>query len=80
MPHLWLPECSNSFIGMVKDTSLAANITVMEMFMQTQRIVARTYEPLALYIELALIYLAFSTILTKVQNYSEKRINIKTGH
>ena len=74
------PPLSNSFIGMVKDTSLAANITVMEMFMQTQRIVARTYEPLALYIELALIYLAFSTILTKVQNYSEKRINIKTGH
>ena len=44
------PSLSNSLIAMVKDTSLAANITVTEMFMATQRIVARTYEPLALYI------------------------------
>ena len=36
---------------MVKDTSLAANITVMEMFMATQRIAARTYEMLPLYCE-----------------------------
>ena len=38
------PPLSNSLISMVKDTSLAANITVVEMFMATQRIVARTYE------------------------------------
>ena len=36
------PPLSNSLIAMVKDTSLAANITVTEMFMVTQRIVART--------------------------------------
>lgn len=69
------PPLSNSLIAMVKETSLAANITVTEMFMATQRIVARTYEPLALYIEVALIYLAFSTILTKVQAIAEKKIN-----
>ena len=38
------PPLSNSLISLVKDTSLAANITVVEMFMATQRIVARTYE------------------------------------
>jgi cystine transport system permease protein len=69
------PPLSNSLIGMVKDTSLAANITVTEMFMVTQRIVARTYEPLALYIEVGLIYLIFSTILTKLQRVGEKRLN-----
>ena len=58
------PPLSNSLISMVKDTSLAANITVVEMFMATQRIVARTYEPLALYIEVGLIYLLFCTVLT----------------
>lgn len=68
------PPLSNSLIAMVKDTSLAANITVMEMFMATQRIVARTYEPLALYIEVGLIYLMFSTVLTKVQRVGEKRL------
>ena len=61
------PSLSNSLISMIKDTSLAANIT--------QRIVARTYEPLALYIEVGLIYLLFCTVLTKLQSVGEKRLN-----
>ena len=68
------PPLSNSLIAMVKDTSLAANITVTEMFMITQRIVARTYEPLLLYCEVGLIYLIFSTVLTKLQSYGEKKL------
>ena len=66
------PSLSNSLIAMVKDTSLAANITVTEMFMVTQRIVSRTYEPLALYIEVCVVYLIFGTVLTKVQRLVEK--------
>ena len=69
------PTLSNSLIALVKDTSLAANITVTEMFMTTQRIVARTYEPLALYIEVGLIYLMFSTVLTWLQGWGEKKLN-----
>ena len=69
------PPLSNSLISMVKDTSLAANITVTEMFMATQRVVARTYEPLALYLEVALIYLIFSTVLTWVQRFGEKKLS-----
>ena len=68
------PTLSNSLISMIKDTSLAANITVTEMFMVTQRIVARTYEPLALYIEVGLIYLLFCTVLTKLQRVGEKKL------
>ncbi|MBO4107015.1 amino acid ABC transporter permease [Streptococcus suis] len=68
------PPLSNTLIGLVKDTSLAANITVLEMFMATQQIAARTYEPFALYCEVALIYLFFSTILTKLQAYGEKKL------
>lgn len=68
------PTLSNSLIAMVKDTSLAANITVTEMFMTTQRIVARTYEPLILYIEVGLIYLIFCTLLTKLQSAGEKKL------
>lgn len=68
------PPLSNSLIAMVKDTSLVANITVTEMFMVTQRIVARTYEPLLLYLEVGLIYLIFSTVLTKLQALGEKKL------
>ena len=68
------PPLSNSLISLVKDTSLASNITVMEMFMATQRIAARTYEMLPLYCEVALVYLRFSTVLTFVQRAGEKRL------
>ena len=73
------PPLSNSLIAMVKDTSLAANITVTEMFMATQRIVARTYEPLALYIEVGLIYLLFCTVLTRLQRIGERRLGAYGG-
>lgn len=70
------PPLFNSFIGLVKDTSLASSITVTEMFMATQQIAARTFEPLALYCEVALIYLIFCTVLTQVQHYGEKRMSM----
>lgn len=73
------PPLSNSLIGLLKETSLAANITVAEMFMSTQRIVARTYEPLLLYLEVGLIYLIFCTILTKLQSMGEKRLKTYGG-
>lgn len=68
------PPLSNSLISMLKDTSLAANITVMEMFMVTQRIASRYYEHLALYIEVAMIYLLFCTVLTRIQAVCEKKL------
>lgn len=71
------PPLFNSLISLLKDTSLAANITVAEMFMTTQRIVARTYESLPLYLEVAAVYLIFSTILTQVQRWGEEKLNSK---
>ncbi|NEG89077.1 amino acid ABC transporter permease [Bifidobacterium aerophilum] len=68
------PALFNTFIGLVKDTSLAANITVVEMFMAAQRVVAVYYEPLALYIEVGLIYLLFCTVLTWLQGYCERQL------
>ena len=69
------PPLSNSLIGMVKDTSLAANITVAEMFMATQRVASYTYQFLPVYCELAVIYLMFCTVLTWVQKQGEKYLN-----
>ena len=37
---------------------------------------ARTYEPLLLYLEVGLVYLLFSTVLTFVQRRGEKRLNV----
>ncbi|MGP2528247.1 amino acid ABC transporter permease [Acidaminococcus sp. LBK-2] len=68
------PPLFNSFIGLTKDTSLAANVTVLEMFMAAQRIAARTYEPFALYCEVGVIYLLFCTVLSKIQDIGERKL------
>ncbi len=70
-----IPPLSNSFISLVKDTSLAAAITVPELFQEAQRIVAVTYEPLILYIEAALLYLVFSSVLSALQSRLERRFS-----
>ena len=73
------PPLSNSLISMVKDTSLAANITVTEMFMTAQRVAGRTYEHLVLYAEVAVIYLIFCSVITKLQALGEKKLGQMNG-
>ncbi|MBQ3479712.1 MAG: amino acid ABC transporter permease [Clostridia bacterium] len=68
------PALSNSLISMLKGTSLAATITVTEMFREATIINGRVYESLGLYTEVALIYLAFCTILTWLQRIGEKKL------
>ncbi|MCF0130797.1 MAG: amino acid ABC transporter permease [Pseudobutyrivibrio sp.] len=68
-PSLW-----NNLISLVKDTSLAASITVAEMFTRAQQVAARTYEPLAMYLEAAFIYLIICTILTWLQHVIEYKM------
>ena len=73
------PALGNSMISMLKETSMAATISVMEMFRQAQVINGRVYESLGLYCEAALIYLLFCTILTRVQRWGEKRLSAYGG-
>ena len=73
------PALSNSLISMVKGTSLAATITVTEMFREAQVINGRVYESLGLYSEVALIYLLFCSLLTFVQHRMEARLGSYGG-
>ncbi len=68
------PSLFNNLISLVKDTSLASSITVVELFTTAQQIAARTFEPFALYCEAAVIYLIFCTALTWIQAAVEKRL------
>lgn len=70
-----VPPLSNSFISLVKDTSLAAAILVPEMFRKAQEIVASTYEPLLLYSESALIYWIICFILSIIQDRLENKLD-----
>jgi len=70
-----VPPLSNSFISLVKDTSLAAAILVPEMFRKAQEIVAATYEPLLVYSEAALIYWMICFVLSIIQDRIENRLD-----
>ena len=73
------PALSNSLISMVKGTSLASVITVTEMFRQAIVINGRVYESLALYTEVAVIYLFFCSLLTLLQRWGEKKLSAYGG-
>jgi len=74
-----IPPIANSFISLVKDTSLAAAVTFSDLFQVAQQITARTYEPLWLYMEAAFIYLIFCSVLTMIQSKLEVRF-MKSGY
>ncbi|HZH58949.1 MAG TPA: amino acid ABC transporter permease [Metabacillus sp.] len=70
-----VPPLSNSFISLVKDTSLASLVLVAELFRKAQEIAARTYDFLLLYVEAALIYWVICFLLSLVQMIIEKRLD-----
>ncbi|MFS0861183.1 amino acid ABC transporter permease [Fredinandcohnia sp. 179-A 10B2 NHS] len=70
-----VPPLSNSFISLVKDTSLASLVLVAELFRKAQEIAARTYDFLLLYVEAALIYWVICFLLSLGQAVLEKRFD-----
>ena len=68
------PPLFNSLIGMVKETSLASSITVVEMFTRTKQIAGQSYNYFPLYLEVAAIYLLFCTVLTFIQKKGESML------
>jgi len=69
-----VPALANSFISLLKDTSLVSSITVAEILMTAKSIIAVKFQPLLLYCEAAFVYLIFSTVLTQLQGMLEKKL------
>ena len=70
-----VPPLSNTFISLVKDSSLASLILVTELFRQAQNIAAFSYEFMAIYLEAALIYWLFCLVLSAGQGVLERRLD-----
>lgn len=70
-----IPPLSNSFISLVKDTSLASLILVTEMFRKAQEIAATNYEFLLLYTQAAALYWIICFLLSLVQGQLERRLD-----
>lgn len=73
------PSLGNALISLVKETSMAATITVVEMFRAAQQVNSIYIEPLWLYTEAAFMYLMFCTVLTWLQRWGEKKLNAYGG-
>jgi cystine transport system permease protein len=71
-----VPPLFNTFISLVKDTSLASNIMIAEMFRKAQEFAASSLRYLLIYSEAALIYLMFCTLLNGLQKLCEKRMRV----
>ena len=76
MRRIVLPQALRTAVPAL-DTSLASNITVAEMFMAGQRVAARTYIFLPIYCEVAVVYLLFCTVITKLQALLERQLNAR---
>lgn len=70
-----VPPLSNTFISLVKDTSLASLVLVTELFKQAQIITARNYEFMLVYTEAAFLYWCICLFLTFIQGKLETRLD-----
>ncbi|WP_202615928.1 amino acid ABC transporter permease [Arthrobacter sp. H-02-3] len=75
-----VPPLSNTFISLVKDTSLASLILVTELFRQAQQVAAFSQEFMLLYLEAAVIYWIICLVLASGQSALEKRLDRYVAH
>ncbi len=73
--RIGMPAYGNEMISMMKATSLASTITIMELTGTANTIVARTYAPYEVFISAALIYLCVAWMLSRLVRAIEARLS-----
>lgn len=68
-----IPPLANVFLSVVKSTSLAAIITVPELFQKAQIVAGRTFDSMTMYILVALIYWPICLVISIMQDRLEAR-------
>jgi octopine/nopaline transport system permease protein len=69
-----LPAYSNEVVLMVKSSSLASTITLMEVTGIANRIISRTFSPVEIFIVAGSIYLAINFVATRALRQAEWRL------
>ncbi|QIE45303.1 amino acid ABC transporter permease [Pseudohalocynthiibacter aestuariivivens] len=72
-----IPPISNEIASSLKNTSLLSTITLMELTLQTEVIVASTFRPFEFYIFTALIYLLMTTTCIYGLQIMERRYAVR---
>ena len=69
-----LPPWTNTATEMVKGTSLAALVSVGDLLQETQQIVERTTDAMALYVSAAAIYVVLNLAISRLGAWLERRV------
>lgn len=72
-----LPPLVNNTVALLKDSSLAYAIGVVELTNVGNRIQAATFQPLPTLITTALIYLMLTTVMTQISGAVERRYDVE---
>ena len=72
---IMIPAFLNQFITTLKDTSILSVISVRELTLNGQIIIARNYLPFEVYSYVAIMYLVIITLLSLLSKYVEGRLN-----
>lgn len=67
-----VPSLTNEAINTLKNTSLLSTITVVELTLHTQTMIAATFRPFEFYILAALLYLIMTTALSQFAHWYER--------
>lgn len=70
-----IPSLGNEFITLIKDSSLAYTIGVVELYKQGITMRSLTLDAMTTYTAVALMYLVMTTTLSIFMNYIEQRLN-----
>lgn len=68
-----IPPVTNEAATALKNTSLLSAITLVELTMYAQMVIATTFRPFDFYIIAAIFYLVLTTILTQLAAWLERR-------
>ena len=71
-----LPALANNLASLVKDSSLAYAISVVELTMVGYRVQAESYEPIPVFITIATIYLILTTAFTTLTSALEATLEV----
>lgn len=74
--RIGLPAYSNEVILMLKASSLASTITLLELTGMARTIIARTYMPVEIFFAAGLFYLAMTFILVQVFRWLERKLRV----
>lgn len=73
-----VPPLVNNLVALLKDSSLASSIALLELTLAGSRVSSETFQPIPVLTTVACVYLALTTVMTLFTDQLERRVKIAT--